>query len=202
VGAVFRKETLRPVAEAPGKVQPGLDAEYLEGTWPTLFAHAGVPGVLPASARSVAAGLLVPTEVSALRKTDKAYAIRYRGYLQAPEDGVYTFHAPRHLYTPSMDAGFDLRVWLDGEEWFPSPTLHSENAWSIPLQKGLHDLRVCYVDYRWKTFKNEYWMDWQEGQMWQGTPVLEVTSPDGKTQPLPAHWLMRPVEKTVAQRGR
>jgi hypothetical protein len=202
VGALFRKETPRPAAAVPGKVQPGLDAEYLEGTWPTLVAHAGVPGVLPASARSATTGLLVPTEVSALRKTDKAYAIRYRGYLQAPEDGVYTFHAPGHLYTPSMDAGFDLRVWLDGEEWFPSPTLHSENTWSIPLQKGLHELRVCYVDYRWKTFKNEYWMDWQEGQMWQGTPVLEVTSPDGKTQPLPAHWLMRPANTPVAHRGR
>jgi hypothetical protein len=125
-----------------------------------------------------------------MRKTDKAYAVRYSGYLQVPADGVYTFHAPKHLYTPSMDAGFDLRIWVDGEEWFPSPTLHSENAWSIPLQKGAHDLRVCYVDYRWKTFKNEYWMDWQEGQMWQGTPVLEVTGADGKKQPLPAQWLM------------
>ncbi|MEY5024773.1 MAG: hypothetical protein RLZZ244_301, partial [Verrucomicrobiota bacterium] len=190
VGALYRKEALRPAVAASGKLQPGLDAEYLEGTWPTLFGHAGVPGVLPAMARTAASGLLVPGEVNAMRKTDKAYAVRYQGYLQAPGDGVYTFHAPKHLYTPSMDAGFDLRIWVDGEEWFPSPTLHSENAWSIPLQKGLHNLRVCYVDYRWKTFKNEYWMDWQEGQMWRGTPVLEVTGADGKKQPLPAQWLM------------
>jgi hypothetical protein len=190
VGALFRKEAMRPAVAATGKIQPGLDAEYLEGAWPALFGHAGVPGVLPAMARTAASGLLVPAEVEALRKTDKAYAVRYGGYLKLPEDGVYTFHAPKHLYTPSMDAGFDLRVWVDGEEWFPSPTLHSENAWSIPLQQGLHKLRVCYVDYRWKTFKNEYWMDWQEGQMWKGTPVLEVTSPDGKKQPLPAQWLM------------
>ena len=106
-----------------------------------------------------------------------------------PETGIYSFHAPIHLYTPTMDAGYDLRVWVDGEEWFPSPTLHGENAWSIPLQKGLHALQVCYVDYRWKTFKNEYWMDWQEGQMWQGTPVLEVSGPGIKKQPLPAKWL-------------
>ncbi|MEK0445908.1 MAG: hypothetical protein RLZZ399_1229 [Verrucomicrobiota bacterium] len=190
VGALYRKEAMRPAVAATGKLQPGLDAEYLEGTWPTLFGHAGVPGVLPAMARAAASGLLVPGEVKAMRKTDKAYAVRYSGYLQAPADGIYTFHAPKHLYTTSMDAGFDLRVWVDGEEWFPSPTLHSENAWSIPLQKGLHNLRVCYVDYRWKTFKNEYWMDWQEGQMWQGTPVLEVTSADGKKQPLPAQWLL------------
>jgi hypothetical protein len=181
---------MRPAVLASGKLRPGLNAEYLEGTWPALFGHAGVPGVLPATARADASGLLVPAEVNALRKTDNAYAVRYSGYLQAPADGVYTFHAPMHLYTTSMDAGFDLRIWVDGEEWFPSPTLHSENAWSIPLQKGLHSLRVCYVDYRWKTFKNEYWMDWQEGQMWQGTPVLEVTGADLKKQPLPARWLV------------
>lgn len=190
VGALYRREALRPAVSATVKLRPGLDAEYLEGTWPTLFGHAGVPGVLPAMARTAASGLLVPDEVNAMRKTDKAYAVRYSGYLQAPADGVYTFHAPKHLYTTSMDAGFDLRIWVDGEEWFPSPTLHSENAWSIPLQKGLHNLRVCYVDYRWKTFKNEYWMDWQEGQMWQGTPVLEVTGADGKKQPLPAGSLL------------
>jgi hypothetical protein len=33
-------------------------------------------------------------------------------------------------------------------------------------------------------------MDWQEGQMWQGTPVLEVTGADLKKQPLPARWLV------------
>ena len=165
--------------------------EYLEGPWTSLFTHAGVPGVLPASLRTAASGLLVPGEVTALRKTDKAYALRYEGYVQVPETGVYSFHAPIHLYTPTMDAGYDLRVWVDGEEWFPSPTLHAENVWSIPLQKGLHALKVCYVDYRWKTFKNEYWMDWQEGQMWQGTPELEVSGPGMRKQPLPAKWLWR-----------
>lgn len=28
------------------------------------------------------------------------------------------------ISTPTMDAGYDLRVWLDGDEWFLSPTLH------------------------------------------------------------------------------
>jgi hypothetical protein len=189
VGAVFRKESPRPARPASASLKPGLDVEYLEGPWTTLFTHAGVPGVLPASSRSAASGLLVPDEVAALRKTDKAFALRYAGSIDVPETGVYSFHAPIHLYTPTMDAGYDLRVWVDGEEWFPSPTLHSQNVWSIPLEKGLHALKVCYVDYRWKTFKNEYWMDWQEGQMWQGTPVLEVSGPGIKKQPLPTKWL-------------
>jgi hypothetical protein len=106
-----------------------------------------------------------------------------------PQTGVYGFHAPIHLYTPTMDAGYDLRVWIDGEEWFPSPTLHSENIWHIPLEAGLHRIEVSYADYRWKQFKNDYWMDWQESQMWKGTPVLEVSGPGMKQQPVPAAWL-------------
>jgi hypothetical protein len=191
VGALFRKESPRPARPGSASPKPGLDVEYLEGPWTTLFTHAGVPGVLPASSRTTAGGLLVPEEVAAVRQTDKAYALRYAGSIDVPETGVYSFHAPHHLYTPTMDAGYDLRVWVDGEEWFPSPTLHAQNVWSIPLEKGLHSFKVCYVDYRWKTFKNEYWMDWQEGQMWQGTPVLEVSGPGITKQPLPASWLRR-----------
>jgi hypothetical protein len=189
VGALFRKASPRPACSASASLQPGLDVEYLEGPWTTLFTHAGVPGVLPATSRTAASGLLVPDEVATLRKTDKAFALRYEGSIDVPATGVYSFHAPIHLYTPTMDAGYDLRVWVDGEQWFPSPTLHSQNVWSIPLAKGLHTLKVCYVDCRWKTFKNEYWMDWQEGQMWQGIPVLEVSGPGIKKQPLPSEWL-------------
>lgn len=191
VGALFRKEALRAARPAAVRLQPGLDVEYFEGPWTTLFTHVSVPGVLPASSRTAASALLVPDEVAALRKTDKAFALRYEGFIEVPETGGYSFYAPIHLYTPTMDAGYDLRVWVDGEEWFPSPTLHSQNVWSIPLEKGLHTLKVCYVDYRWKTFKNEYWMDWQEGQMWQGIPILQVSGPATSRQPLPATWLRR-----------
>lgn len=191
VGGLFRKEASRPALTAAVSLQPGLDVEYLEGPWTTLFTHAGVPGVLTASRRTHASGLLVPGDVAALRKTDKAYALRYEGFIDVAASGVYSFHAPIHLYTPAMDAGYDLRVWVDGEEWFPAPTLHAQNVWCVPLEKGLHAFQVCYVDYRWTTFKNEYWMDWQEGQMWQGTPSLEVSGPGLKKQPIPPGWFRR-----------
>jgi len=32
-------------------------------------------------------------------------------------------------------------------------------------------------------------MGWQEGQMWQGTPVLEISGPGMEEQPLPAAYL-------------
>jgi len=78
---------------------------------------------------------------------------------------------------------------VDGQEWLPTPALHCENVWCVPLAKGFHKLVVSYVDYRWKTFRNEFWMAWQEEEMWQGVPVLEVSGPDMVKQPLPESWL-------------
>jgi hypothetical protein len=49
---------------------------------------------------------------------------------------------------------------------------------------------VAYTDYRWKQFRDEYWMSWREEEMWQGTPVLEVSGPGTDLQPIPVEWLM------------
>ncbi len=185
VGAIFRKEQPRPSLPVTA-TKPGLAYEYYEGPWPILFTDIGVPGLLEAKSRGEASGLLNAKEVEATRTTDKAYAIKYEGYVQMPETGVYSFYAPEHLYTPTMDAGYDLRVWIDGQEWFPSPTLHSENVWNIALAAGLHRLEVAYVDYRWKQFKDEYWMNWQAEEMWQGVPMLEFSGPGMEKQALPA----------------
>ncbi|NQT85948.1 chitobiase/beta-hexosaminidase C-terminal domain-containing protein, partial [bacterium] len=187
ITTIFRKERLRPrwlVGDSPGP-----RVEYMEGDWPTLFAYAGCDGVLDVTTRAPVKGLLVPAEVAALRKTDGPYALRYRALLNVPASGVYAFHAPEHLYSTTMDAGYDLRVWVDGEEWFPAPRLHSEHTWFIPLEKGLHGFKASFVDYRTKPFRNEYWMAWREEEMWRGIPVLEITTPDGVRQPLPAEWL-------------
>ncbi len=94
-----------------------------------------------------------------------------------------------------MDAGFDLRLWIDGKEWFPEPGLHAQNTWSVALSKGLHDLKVTFVDFRRKTFKNEYWLPWQEKQVWQGIPVLQVSGPGIEKKTLPKAWLKRQVER-------
>ena len=118
-----------------------------------------------------------------------AYAVRYNGFIDIPATGVYAFYAPEHLYTPTMDAGYDLRVWVDTEEWFPAPRLHSENIWFIALEKGIHQFMVSFADYRYRKFKSEYWMTWQAEEMWQGIPVLEVSGPAIKKQPLPNEWL-------------
>lgn len=199
VPAIFRKqETLQSkktgnlVSRLLGRAddgEPGLKYEYFEGDWPTLFTYVGIPGVLTPKTTGTVKGLLDPDETKAIRQTDGAYAIRYTGVITVPATGIYSIPAPVHLYTPTMDAGYDLRVFIGGKEWYPSPTLHSENIWHVPLEKGDHDFMVAYTDYRTKPFRSEYLMVWQPEQMWQGTPVLEISGPGVKKQPIPAAWL-------------
>jgi len=188
VGAVFRKEAPRP-AQPAGESKPGLNYDYFEGDWPSLFTYAGIDGVLEPKAKGEVKGLLEPAETAALRKTSGAYAIRYLGRVRIPRSGVYSFYAPEHLYTTTMDAGYDLRVFIDGEEWFPTPELHSENIWHIPLETGEHTIKVAFADYRTKPFRDEFWMCWKEEEMWQGIPKLEISGPGIGKQPLPSTWL-------------
>lgn len=188
IAAIFRKSAPWP-AVASGATKPGLTISYFEDAWPKLFAYAGINGALAPKASGDVAELLNPRDIETFRTTDRGYAVRYEGLVKIPRTGVYSFYAPVHLYTSTMDAGYDLRVFIDGQEWFPSPTLHAENIWDVALQEGLHRIAVSYVDYRWKTFRNEYWMTWQAEEMWQGTPVLNVSGPGFDQQPLPKGWL-------------
>jgi hypothetical protein len=193
MSAIFTKVAYKPALELDG-LEPGLDYDYLESDWPELFMNAGHEGVIPVLSNGQVSSLLNPEDVSAIRKTDMAYAIRYNGYLTVPEDGVYTFTAPEHLFVTSRDAGYDLRLWVADEEWFPQPYVHAENTWSVPLKKGTHRFKLSFADYRYGTFKNEYWMPGPEEQLWQGIPVLEVSGPNLKKQPLPNSWLSRAAE--------
>lgn len=188
ISAIFRKQAMLPALSGKN-LTPGFKYEYFEGDWPALFSYAGFEGVLEAKSSGSTEAPLEPEFLKKIRTTDRAYAVRYDGLVKVPKTGVYSFHAPVHLYTPTMDAGYDLRVFVDGQEWLPAPELHCENVWCVPLAEGYHRLVVAYVDYRWKRFRNEFWMAWQEEEMWQGVPLLEVSGPKMEKQPLPLSWL-------------
>jgi hypothetical protein len=188
IAAVFRKEASLP-ADSATALQPGLKFDYFEGDWPRLFTYTGVDGVLTPKSTGTAPALLDDQQLQKIRQTDRAYAVRYDGYIKIPVTGVYEFFAPKGLYETTEDAGYDLRVFVDDKEWYPSPTLHEENKWSVPLDAGLHRFKVAYVEYRWKQFRDEYWMSWQPSEMGKGTPVLNVSGPQLEKQPLPAAWL-------------
>jgi len=188
ISATFRQRAPLPVIKNAPK---GIKFDYFEDAWPTLFAYAGMDGVLQAKVSGVAPALLDEKHIAETRKSDRAYALRYDATINVPETGVYSFIAPEHLYTPTMDAGYDFRVFVDDEEWLPTPELHCENIWCVPLEKGPHRLRVVFTDYRWKKFRNDYWMAWQEEEMWQGIPKLEVQISGTVKQTIPDAWFLR-----------
>ncbi len=188
MSAIFTKVDYQSARQATD-LKPGVKLEYLEGDWPDLFMNAGDSEVIPVLKKEQVSSLLNAKDIAAVRKTNQAYAVRYRGILEIPKDGIYVFHAPPHLFDVTMDAGYDLRVWVDGKEWFPEPGLHARNSWSVALKKGAHDFKVAFVDFRGKTFKSEYWLPWQEGQVWQGIPILRISGPGIKKMPLHTSWL-------------
>ena len=188
ISAIFTKEDYLPAIKT-SSLLPGLLMEYLESDWPDLYTNAADKDVLPVLAKNNASSFLKERDVSRTRQTEGAYALRYSGLLEAPSDGVYVFHAPPHLFDVTMDAGYDLRIWVAGQEWFPQPGLHAQNTWSIALKKGAHHFKAVFVDYRGKSFKNEYWLPWQEGQVWKGLPTLQVSGPGIDKMPLPDSWL-------------
>ena len=188
--ALFRKEHSRRAVVA-GTVEPGLEYTYYEdAVWGRLFAHAGEDGVLDPAAAGTVAGLLGP-DAARIRRTNGPYAIVYRGFLAVPAAGVYALHAPQHLYDVTADAGFDLRVFLAGEEWRPAARLHAENTWHVAMEAGRHPFEVRFVDFRHRPFKNEYWMIWNEQTVSQGIPTLDISGPGIPRQPIPDTWLHR-----------
>ena len=94
--AVLRKEPLTP-AIPPIATTPGLKYEYFEGIWTELMACSLD---IPAKTTGVLPRLL---DVSP-RQTNGAFGIRYRGFLDVPADGVYTFFAPANSASPIMIA--------------------------------------------------------------------------------------------------
>ena len=129
-----------------------------------------------------------------MRRTDGPFAVRYSGYLDVPESGLYTFHAPKESVHNGCEPGYDLRVFVDGEEWRPGQMWHGLGLWSVPLAKGLHRFRVVFADARAKDIEHQridYWWGYPSPWVvWRGeAPVLEVAGPSLERQPVPAAWL-------------
>ena len=186
--AIFDKKPLKPALKPAGALQPGLAYDYLEGEWHRLFAAADR---LPAKSSGVTEELM---DVG-MRQTDSTLAVRYQGYLTVPADGVFTFHAPpeyAHCNTP--EPGYDLRVFLDGEEWRPGMMWHGFGEWSVALAKGPHRFMVTFADAREKDIEHQridYWCAYPAPWVvWRGTvPKLLLSGPDFERRAIPSTWL-------------
>ena len=184
--ARFRKEPQRKAVKTKAQ-EPGLVYEYLEGNWLRLF---GSADRLPAKKSGTVERLL---DVG-MRQTDDAFAVRYSGYLDVPTAGVYTFHAPKEYVVNGCEPGYDLRVFVDGEEWRLGQMWHGRGQWSVPLAKGPHRFQVVFADARAKDVEHQridYWWGYPSPWVvWRGTaPVLEISGPGLARQPVPAAWL-------------
>ena len=119
-------------------------------------------------------------------KAGNAFMYDYQGTISIPVDGVYTFHAPWEMITPTQDAGYDLRLWVGKEEWYPATRRHNYGGWSVPFKAGLYPFRVVYVDQRGSEMTKR-----DDGfNVWKGEkPVIEVSGPGLDRQPIPGVWL-------------
>ena len=124
----------------------------------------------------------------------------FNGFIKIPQNGIYTFHAPEEFMHWGVDAGYDLRVFLDDKEWYPGTFRNNFRRWSIPLQSGFHALKVYYVDMRPSdSIKRYFFADENqiiEGKemwryrIWDGkAPQLEISGPSLSKRDIPAEWL-------------
>ncbi len=207
--AVFTKTgLLDPVVVANSK--PGLDYKYYEGDWKKMWLFLDDLKPLTTGISNDLFDLnIVPVDNKPIGEKaaprEKFFTIEYNGFLNVPEDGVYTIHAPREYTMPDTDAGYELNIYLGNNVvpygyrtriaglnlWYPSTRLHAFGNWSVALKKGMHPFRMTYLDYRTygpgnlnKPGIRDY--------IWSGvTPDLRISGPGVDKQPIPKDWLVR-----------
>ncbi len=147
--ARFEKRRPEPAVEpAPSARKPGLRAHYVEANWRRLFTHLGWPLRLEKSSETRVATLLDPADLATMRKTDGPFGVVYEGYLDVPETGVYVFHAPPEYVQPVAVPGYELHVYLDGQELILGRDWQDLGQWPAVLEKGLHRFAVSFADAR------------------------------------------------------
>jgi len=181
--AILEKVDLQP-ARNVANTQPGLRYEYMEGLWPYLLSE-GL--TTPAKKSGV-----VPTVLDVSPKeTTEPFGMRYEGFIEVPADGVYTFHAPPEFIFVDNESGYDLRVFVNGQEWYPTSRWHAHGTWSVALEKGKHAFKVFYADMRRTPHRIE--MQWgfpHEDFTWKGVaPELMISGPGLPKQVIPASML-------------
>lgn len=185
----FTKVPWHPPATAPATgLKPGLACDLVKAPWWRLYASLHW---LPADAVSS-----VPRELdlSPARQSPEPYGLRFRGYLKVPADGLYTFHAPREMIEMDCATSYDLRVYVDGEEWSLSQWWHARGTWSVPLRAGLHRFQVDFADARstpWR--KSGIWRYYpRPWAVYQGAPsALLLSGPGRERGRIPSEWLLQ-----------
>ena len=127
--AAFTKVVPRP-AEHPASVEPGLRYDVVEGDFKTL---PDFTAATPAKSGVVRGFDLSP------RTREQQFAIRFRGYVRVPADGVYRF-------VVRSDDG--SRLWIGERLIVDNDGLHSahEESGVVALAAGLHPITVAMFE--------------------------------------------------------
>lgn len=136
-GAVSRTQITRFRAGIPKepirvrRTQPGLSYSYYEGEWERL------PDFNQLTARK--SGTIDAFDLNAIKEVDDGYGIVFTGYIQVPEDGVYTF------YTSSDDG---TKLYIGDEEIVDNDGSHGtrERSGQVVLKRGVHAFRLHYFE--------------------------------------------------------
>jgi alpha-L-fucosidase len=129
VEAAFTKVAPRP-AEALTAVEPGLRYESVEGDFKTLPDFDALT--------SPKTGVVAGFDLSG-RTREQQFAVRLRGYLRVPADGVYRF------FVRSDDGS---RLWIGDRLVVDNDGLHSphEESGFVALAAGLHPITVAMFE--------------------------------------------------------
>jgi len=174
---------------------PGLLCEHLEGHWSELYSAAHwMPAVKTSTAER-------EMDLSQVKSEDTYYGARFKGFIEIPAEGVYTFRAPNEIVYPESAASYDLRLFINGLEWEPTEWWHGRGTWSVPLAKGLHRFQVDFAEARTKPWrKSDLWRNYPlPWSVYQGDPSpLLVSGPDLKEQRIPKDWFFHEAGSTTA----
>ncbi len=185
--AVFTKHKLR-MDDKPSNVEKGLNYKYYEGPWKEMVSN--IYNMVP-----IKMGNAEKVFDIAAKQTDGSHGFIYDGYIEAKEDGVYTFYAPKEWLMPDILASYDLQVFIGDEMWYPTTRRQGFGTWSIPLSKGMHKFKVKYVDYRQNT-PQEFNREGIKKVIWDGIiPDLKISGPNMEKQEIPSEMLYREVKQ-------
>ena len=202
--ALFRREQPQPVkAVAEKNLKPGLKYEYFEGDWKKVYLSTEKETPLKSG---VVSEVLDITPKNPQDK--KAYAFEYSGFLNIPQDGVYTFYAPAEMSQGSIWPGYDLQLWVGDkvvnghtsglQQWYPGTSIHGLGTWSVPLKKGMQPFHVHYADIRPGqkiailnfTHYTKLNYEGMDKYVWDGEkPQVQISGPGLEKQRIPQTWL-------------
>lgn len=128
-------------AVTPEGLAPGIAYRYIVGSFEEVADFQDSP--------TTAAGIS-PVITMDVKGPEDEFALVFEGFIEAPEDGMYTF------YTESNDGS---RLYIDGNEVVENDGLHraETRAGIVALKKGLHALEVKYFQAGMRSAFEVYW---------------------------------------------